>query len=113
MRTTRATRNCAVRCRVRQPCACPTCSWTSSLARSEEAVRDLAASYRQAVLQLEADLSELVRRHDYRFRHEGLTPEQATSWLRALQAFHGRDPDEGRVEFRVRPGPLGSSLELG
>lgn len=85
----------------------------SSLARSEEAVRDLAASYRQAVLQLEADLSELVRRHDYRFRHEGLTPEQATSWLRALQAFHGRDPDEGRVEFRVRPGPLGSSLELG
>jgi len=38
------------------------------------------------------DLGELIRKHDYRFTKEGLTPEQGQSWTRAIEVFVGADP---------------------
>lgn len=42
------------------------------------------------------DLDEFIRKHDYRFSAEGLTPGQAVSWARAIELLVGRDPLEGR-----------------
>jgi hypothetical protein len=37
------------------------------------------------------DLDELVRKHDYRFREEGITVNEAASWTRAIELLVGRD----------------------
>jgi hypothetical protein len=38
------------------------------------------------------DLDEFIRKHDYRFSKEGLTPEQGQSWTRAIELLVGADP---------------------
>jgi hypothetical protein len=85
------------------PLCLPHLALAASVARSTEDLTRLLEAQRQALARLEADLSELVRKHDYRFRHEGLTPEQGTSWTRALEVLSGRDPDEVRSAPDVRP----------
>lgn len=80
----------------------------ASLAKSAEQLKRLLEDQRQALARLEADLSELVRKHDYRFRHEGLTLEQGVSWTRALEVLAGRDPNEIRAAPDVRPRPIRS-----
>lgn len=43
-------------------------------------------------------LDEFIRKHDYRFRSEGMTAEEADSWTRALEAMVGKDPlDERKI----------------
>jgi hypothetical protein len=39
---------------------------------------------------LRAELDELIRKHDYRFRQERVTDEEADSWTRAVAAVVGR-----------------------
>lgn len=80
----------------------------ASVARSAEQLTRLLEDQRQALARLEADLSELVRKHDYRFRREGLTPDQGVSWTRALEVLSGRDPNEVRAAPDVRPRPIRS-----
>ncbi|MCS7236088.1 MAG: hypothetical protein RMM30_08960 [Armatimonadota bacterium] len=74
----------------------------ASLSKSEGDLRRLLQDLRPALVRLEGDLGELVRKHDYRFRHEGLTEDQAASWLRALEVLSGRDPQEVRARFQPR-----------
>jgi len=63
----------------------------------------LVELYAEALSRLEQDVAELVRKHDHRFRGEGFTPSQASSWLRALELFSGRDPCEARPAPDLRP----------
>ena len=77
----------------------------ASVAPSRQVLARLVELHREALARLEQDLSELVRKHDYRFRHEGLSPTEATSWLRALEALSGRDPHEDRSASRLGPRP--------
>ena len=57
-------------------------------ARSRERVHALAAAARAQGNTLEQELSELIRKSDYRFRDEPRGPE-ATSWQRAAQMLVG------------------------
>ncbi len=77
----------------------------ASVAPSRQALGRLVELHREALARLERDLSELVRKHDYRFRHEGLSPTEATSWLRALEALSGRDPCGDRSAPDLWPHP--------
>ncbi len=86
----------------RAPLCLPHLRRAVSLVSSRHSLRQLLTSHQQALAHLEADLSEVVRKHDYRFRHEGFTPEQATSWLRAVEVFSGGDPDELRAPYEAR-----------
>ena len=54
------------------------------LARSDQAVRRLVDAYLHGEADLRADLVEFSRKQDYRFRDEGFTDEQASSWARAV-----------------------------
>ncbi|MFN3284711.1 MAG: DUF6062 family protein [bacterium] len=90
------------------PLCLPHLLLAASLVRSPEHLTRLLEDQRQALARLEADLSELVRKHDYRFRHEGLTPEQGASWTRALEVLSGRDPNEIRAAVDARPRPMRS-----
>ncbi len=53
------------------------------------AVRLLAAWQADAWSRLRAELDELIRKHDYRFRSEPVTPAEADSWERAVAAVVG------------------------
>lgn len=46
---------------------------------------------RQAAVlgQVNQHLSEVIRKYDYRFQHEGLTPEERTAWERAVALLAG------------------------
>jgi len=41
---------------------------------------------------LRHELSEFIRKHDYRFQAEGFAPEEADSWKRAVMLFVGQLP---------------------
>lgn len=59
------------------------------VARSEEGVRRLVDVYLHGEADLRADLTEFIRKQDYRFRGEGFTDEQASSWARAVYRLVG------------------------
>lgn len=40
---------------------------------------------------LRDQLAELIRKHDHRFKDEPVSPEEASSWLRAVAAVDGED----------------------
>jgi len=48
----------------------------------------LLAVHREKYAQLAAELAEFIRKHDYRFRHEGYGPE-GDSWIRAVIMMSG------------------------
>ncbi|HXF81800.1 MAG TPA: DUF6062 family protein [bacterium] len=58
-------------------------------------VADRAAQARLVQAELTAlravarDLDELIRKFDYRFRHETVTPDEAASWTRAIELCAG------------------------
>jgi hypothetical protein len=58
----------------------------------EEAARTLAQWQEGALSRLRDELDELIRKHDYRFRGESMTDEEAVSWQRAVAAAVG-EPD--------------------
>jgi hypothetical protein len=62
------------------------------LARSSAAGARLVDVYLRGEADLRADLAEFVRKHDYRFRAEGFTSEEATSWVRAVHRMVGEPP---------------------
>ena len=55
----------------------------------EEATRTLAQWQEGALCRLRDELDELIRKHDYRFRGEPTTEEEAVSWRRAVAAAVG------------------------
>lgn len=71
------------------------------LARSDAAANRLIDIYLRGEADLRADLTEFIRKRDYRFRSEGLTDEQATSWLRAVHRLVG-EPEPRRTPTRER-----------
>ncbi|MBN1249877.1 MAG: hypothetical protein JXC32_19600 [Anaerolineae bacterium] len=40
------------------------------------------------------ELEEFIRKNDYRFSDERLTPQESTSWTRALSLLTGYDKDD-------------------
>jgi hypothetical protein len=58
-------------------------------ARSDAAAERLIDIYLRGEAALRADLREFIREQDYRFREEGLTAEQASSWVRAVHMLVG------------------------
>jgi len=74
--------------------AAPLC--LSHCARILEQLRD--KSYQKQFLEIQQtkmeklyrELSEFIRKHDYRFQEEGLSPEEADSWKRAVMLFVGQ-----------------------
>jgi hypothetical protein len=61
------------------------------LARSESAFTLLVAIAREKLVNLEAELDEFVRKHDYRYQHEKFEAE-GDSWARALARMVGEAP---------------------
>ncbi|GIU98957.1 MAG: hypothetical protein KatS3mg014_0573 [Actinomycetota bacterium] len=53
-----------------------------------ESVR-LVEAYLRGEAELRAALRELIRKHDYRFREEGITDEERASWVRAVHLIVG------------------------
>ncbi len=51
---------------------------------------------------LRGRLDELIRKHDHRFRDEGVKPEEGVAWMRAIEALVGRDPLEDRLRALSR-----------
>jgi hypothetical protein len=64
------------------------------LCESPELLRILLQRQRQGLLSLLRDLREFLRKVDYRYRDEPKGPEQ-DAWLRALERFSGRRPEDG------------------
>jgi hypothetical protein len=60
----------------------------------EEATRMLAQWQEGALCRLRDELDELIRKHDYRFRGEPTSEEEAASWKRAVAVAAG-EPDPG------------------
>lgn len=58
-------------------------------ARTEAQAARLVELYLRGEEELRADLTEFIRKQDYRFQSEGLTDAQATSWVRAVHRFVG------------------------
>ncbi len=54
-------------------------------------VKTLADCQAQAWRRLRDELDELIRKHDYRFRHELVTDAEAIAWQRAVAAVAGED----------------------
>lgn len=53
------------------------------------ATKTLADWQAQAWRKLRGELDELIRKHDYRFRHEPVTEAEAIAWQRAVAAVAG------------------------
>ena len=58
-------------------------------ARSDAEARQLVELYLRAEEELRTDLTEFIRKQDYRFQSEGLTDAQASSWMRAVHRLVG------------------------
>ncbi len=67
---------------------------------SETAVDRLLARQVAAWRELEHELAEFIRKHDYRFQSEGLDARERDVWRRALYALAGQR--RGRDEYGVR-----------
>lgn len=59
---------------------------------SGQARQRLVDVYLRGEEALRADLTEFIRKQDYRFRGEGFTREQADSWVRAVHRLIGESP---------------------
>jgi hypothetical protein len=55
-----------------------------------EALEALSAAQDQCLQRLQGQLDELIRKFDYRFRHE-VRGEESTSWIRAVATISGLD----------------------
>ena len=62
---------------------------------SQSASRTLAAWQANAWTRLRNELDELIRKHDYRFRHEPVTTEESVSWQRGVAAAVGSAEPKG------------------
>jgi hypothetical protein len=57
----------------------------------------LMRCHRAAWVQLMGQLEEFIRKNDYRFQDERITPAESQSWTRALAILtgYGRDEEQG------------------
>ena len=69
------------------------------LHRDETERARLAEAYLHGEAELRAELRELIRKHDYRFRDEGITDEERASWVRAVHRIVG-EPSPRRAPSR-------------
>ncbi len=60
-----------------------------AVASSAEECDRLLDIYLRGDDRLKKDLDEYLRKQDYRFRHEGLSEEESTSWRRAVHRAIG------------------------
>ncbi len=82
----------------------------AELAQDGQHMRKLAAMQAAMLATLRGRLDELIRKHDYRFRDEGVKPKESVAWTRAIEALVGRDPLEDRLRTLSRDsgdGPFG------
>ncbi len=68
----------------------------AGLAQDGGQVRRLASMQAAMLEILRGHLDEFIRKHDYRFRDEGVTQKEGVAWTRAIEALVGRDPFEDR-----------------
>jgi hypothetical protein len=68
-------------------------------ARPDEEAARLVAIYLHGEGELRHDLSEFIRKQDYRYRPEGISDEQASSWRRAVFRMVG-EPRPRRLRER-------------
>ena len=61
--------------------------------------KTLAAWQAEAWRELRGELDELIRKHDYRFRGETISEDEANSWERAVAAIIG-DEERNTSEER-------------
>jgi hypothetical protein len=73
----------------------PHLSQALALVRDEAVFEALVGAQRTIWLRLEADLSEFIRKNDYRFRGEPWGAER-DAWLRGIAALSGSEPEENR-----------------
>ncbi|MDR5694821.1 MAG: DUF6062 family protein [Armatimonadota bacterium] len=71
-----------------------------AIAREATQIRRLAQIQVEVLQNIVGSLGEFIRKHDYRFSHEPITEEEATSWAQAIQMVVGRDPMEVRIRRR-------------
>jgi hypothetical protein len=69
------------------------------LCRDEVERARLAEIYLHGAAELRAELQELIRKHDYRFRDEGITEAERASWVRAVHRIVG-EPSPRRAPAR-------------
>jgi hypothetical protein len=67
-------------------------------ARSEQQAERLLEFFGHGTEELKRDLREFTRKHDYRFRGEGLTTGEASAWKRAVYRMVGEPPPRRRPE---------------
>ncbi len=70
----------------------------AGLVQHSRQMRQLAAATAAMLETVRGRLDELIRKHDYRFRDERVTPEEGVSWIHAIEALVGRDPLEDRLK---------------
>lgn len=68
------------------------------LHRSEHERARLANAFLHGEAELEANLKELIRKHDYRFRDEGITDDERASWVHAVRRVVGEPSPKRRPE---------------
>jgi hypothetical protein len=66
--------------------------------RTEEQRSRIAEAFLHGEAELRAHLSELIRKHDYRFRDEGITDGERASWVRAVRRIVGEPSPRRRPE---------------
>jgi len=74
----------------------------AELAQDGQQVRRLAGMQEAMLETMRGHLDELIRKHDYRFRDEGVTSDESVAWMRAIEALVGRDPLEDRLRVLSR-----------
>lgn len=62
---------------------------------AQRSAATLIAVHREAWSILMAELEEFIRKNDYRFREEEMTPQEETSWTRVLDVIVGLSPQRG------------------
>lgn len=62
---------------------------TVRLARSGDRLKVITGRQEAVLLRIHRHLSEIIRKHDYRFQHEDFTPEERMAWERAVALLAG------------------------
>jgi hypothetical protein len=69
-------------------------------ARAPHALADLAGDAARRLQRLLGALREYIRKHDWNYRHEPMSPEERRSWIRAVAFFVGEGEGDGSLDDR-------------
>jgi hypothetical protein len=68
--------------------------------RAPQALADLAGDAVRRLQRLLGALREYIRKHDWNYRHEPMSPEERRSWIRAVAFFVGEGEGDGSLDDR-------------